>query len=54
MITLRFHFTTGTGVEAGTKEVTVQAPAAEAEVAWSTQFSSSESVIGFWSEVVRP
>lgn len=54
VITLRFHFTTGDGIEAGTREVTVQAPAQEAEVAWDTQFSSTEAVIGFWYEVVRP
>ena len=53
-ITLRFHFTTDEGIEAGTQEVTVQAPAADAEVAWQTQMSGSENVIGFWYEVVRP
>jgi len=64
VVTLRFHFTTDAGIDAGTREVTVQTatPMSEsddvtetqAEVTFDTEFPSSEPIVGFWYEVVRP
>ncbi|MEZ4414625.1 MAG: hypothetical protein R3E10_02645 [Gemmatimonadota bacterium] len=53
-ITLRFHFTTVDGMDAGTQDVTVSAPAAEATTGFSARFDSDQSVIGYWYEVVAP
>ncbi|MEZ4424042.1 MAG: tetratricopeptide repeat protein [Gemmatimonadota bacterium] len=53
-VTLRVHFTTADGMEAGTQDVTVNAPAAESTTDFSIDFDSTEEVVGFWYEVVAP
>ncbi len=53
-ISLRFHYVTVDGAEAGTTDVTVNAPAAESVVAFQTSFDSEMEIMGFWYEVVSP
>ena len=53
-ITIRFHFSAVDGSELGTRDVTIQAGAAEAEVAFDTELDSDEVVLGYWYEVIRP
>ena len=53
-ITLRFHYVTVDGTEAGTSEVTVNAPAPESVVAFETMLQSEMEIMGFWYELVSP
>ena len=53
-VTLRFHFTAVDGSEVGTRDVTVQAGAAESEVAFDSEVDTEDAILGYWYEVIRP
>ncbi len=53
-ITLRIHFTAPDGTEVGTRDMTVQAGAVDADVAWNVQMDTDADILGYWYEVIRP